>query len=197
MIKRWLTVVLMLLSASLLVAGCGIPQEEYDAVIAERDAAKTQVTSQQMEIQTLQDDLAESQNQTETLEGDVAEAQSQIESLQSSVSAAQGQLSSYKSDIKSLWSSYDKKAELEGYLLQYWAAAARKDTKTITEMTLDMSKYVDALGNAELSQLWKDAMNYAAEKKETEFGQSLSQLMLKTVELAEADARAINDRLNR
>ncbi len=67
----------------------------------------------------------------------------------------------------------------------------------MTIMTLDMGKYVDAVGNAELSQLWQDFLKYAIQGKETEGMQSFSQLMLKTVELAEKDSQAMSTRLNR
>lgn len=50
MLKRWFLVGVMLLLASLLVAGCGIPQADYDAVVAERDALKAQVAELESEL---------------------------------------------------------------------------------------------------------------------------------------------------
>lgn len=35
--REWLLVSLMLLLMTMLLVGCGIPQEEYDALLAERD----------------------------------------------------------------------------------------------------------------------------------------------------------------
>ena len=58
-----------------LLSGCGVAQEEHDAVVDERDEAQGQVAS-------LQGDLAEAQSQLETIESDLAAARSQVQTLQ-------------------------------------------------------------------------------------------------------------------
>lgn len=95
MLKRWLVVGLMLLLVTLLVVGCGIPQEEYDAVVAERDTAQTQVASvqskldkAQSQIENLESELAEEESQIETLQSEVEEAQSEIEALNKKIAYA-------------------------------------------------------------------------------------------------------------
>ena len=47
MAKRWFLVGGVLLLVLLFVVGCGIPQETYDAVLAERDEAQAKVASLQ------------------------------------------------------------------------------------------------------------------------------------------------------
>lgn len=74
MVKRWFLVGAMLLLVSLLVVGCGIPQEEHDAVVAELDSAQAQVAS-------LQSDLTEAESQIESLESDLAAAESDYDTL--------------------------------------------------------------------------------------------------------------------
>ena len=63
-----------------LMAGCGVAQEKYDAVIADRDAANTQVTS-------LQSDLEEAQRQNETLQDELSAAQAKYSDLESEYEA--------------------------------------------------------------------------------------------------------------
>ena len=203
MVKRWFAVGVTVLLVSLLVVGCGVPQEEHDAVLAEQDAAQAEVTSLQSDldkaqgqIETLESDVTKAQSQIEALESDVAEAQNQIQSAQSSASAARSQLSSFKSDLNSLWTSLDKKQELAAYYIIYWAAAAVEDEESLGEMTLNMVSTVDAVGNAELSQVWQDAMSYAMEGKETEFMASFALLMIKTVELWGEDVEALDAKLS-
>lgn len=70
----WLAVGCLMMP--LLLSSCGIPQEEHDAVVAERDTAQVQVGS-------LRSDLTEAESQIEALESDITEAQSQIQALQS------------------------------------------------------------------------------------------------------------------
>ena len=97
----------------LVLSGCGVPQEEHDAVVAERDAAQAEVASLQSElteaenqIETLDGDLTEAENQIQTLEGEYNEAkgaleqaQRQISSLKSNLGALQSQISPLKSDL--------------------------------------------------------------------------------------------------
>jgi len=101
-----LGVVAMVLLAALLLVGCGVPQEEHDEVVTERDAALSQVVS-------LQSDLTEAQDEIEKLESDLVttesnliivkeerdKAQSDLSSAQSQVSSAQNQISSLQSEL--------------------------------------------------------------------------------------------------
>ncbi len=75
--KRKLLIGMALVLMSLLLVGCGgwVAREDHEAVIAERDAAQTEVTS-------LQGDLGKAQSQIETLESDLSKAESQIKTLQ-------------------------------------------------------------------------------------------------------------------
>ena len=70
--KRWLISGIVILTIfPLLLSGCGVSQEVHDAVVAERDAAKT-------EVQLLQSDLAEAQAQIQSLQGEVQAAKEHI-----------------------------------------------------------------------------------------------------------------------
>ena len=91
MAKRWLLVAAMVL-ACVLAVGCGIPQEEHDAVLSERDAAQAQVAS-------LQSDLTEAESQIESLESDLTEAESQINTLEADLAAAESNLKVTKNDL--------------------------------------------------------------------------------------------------
>ena len=73
--KHWFLVGMVIMLMSLLVVGCGVPQEEFDSVLAERDAAQGRLVS-------LQSDLNTVQAQIDTLEGDLKTAQSQVQTLQ-------------------------------------------------------------------------------------------------------------------
>jgi len=125
MARRWLLVSIMLL-IFVLVASCGIPQEEYDAVVEERDAAQTQVES-------LQDDLSEAQSKTLSLESDVSSLQSEVSSLQSVVSSLRSQVSSLTSDL----------ATAERTIAELKAAAVEGTTRPtpIAALSKDYSKY--------------------------------------------------------
>lgn len=81
MIKRWLVAGSMLLFVIIPLVGCGVPKEDYEAVVAERDAAQTQ-------IESLQNNLQKVQSRIETLERDLSEAENQIDSLQSDIAAS-------------------------------------------------------------------------------------------------------------
>ena len=67
--RKLLIGMVLLLVSSLALVGCpaGVSQEEYDAVVAERDAAQAQAA-------TLEAELAEAQAQIEELEANAAQA---------------------------------------------------------------------------------------------------------------------------
>ena len=96
----------MVLLVSLLVVSCGIPQEGYDAVLAERDATQAKVESLQAEVESLQAEVESLQTKVESLQGELDKAQGQIESIEndrseieSDLATAQGQISSLQSDL--------------------------------------------------------------------------------------------------
>lgn len=170
--KKALIAVVLLLVSSLLLGACatGVSQEDYDAVVAERDAAQAQVAS-------LQADLA-------TSEGKLTTVQSELEEMQA-------EYQGFKSDLTSLWTSLDKKLELAAYIITFWAASSVGDEETVSQMILDMVIYVDAVGNAELSQMWDDAMSSAMQEQEAESMANFALLMIKTVELLGEDVEAL------
>ena len=81
---RFLVVVTLLLT-SLLLVSCGVAREDYEAVVAERAAAQTQVKS-------LRSDLDNIENRIETLETDLAEVQAKVAELQAQLEAERAKI---------------------------------------------------------------------------------------------------------
>ena len=71
MIKRLFLTTGVLFLVLPIMAGCGVPQEEFDSVLAERDAVQAQVVS-------LQSDLSTVQSQLQTMQGDYKEQEAKI-----------------------------------------------------------------------------------------------------------------------
>jgi peptidoglycan hydrolase CwlO-like protein len=82
MLKKWSLVCVILLSIALLATGCGIPQEDYDAVIAKRDAAEAKIERMQSDLETARSDLSAVQEELDML-------QRQVTSLHSELAQAQ------------------------------------------------------------------------------------------------------------
>ncbi|MFC1933644.1 hypothetical protein ACFLXX_00640 [Chloroflexota bacterium] len=61
MVKKGLLIGALLLS--LLMVGCGIPQEDYDAVVSERDAAVNDKESAEAQVDSLKTELTNAQSQ--------------------------------------------------------------------------------------------------------------------------------------
>ena len=106
--KQFLLGTIILLASSLVVS-CGIPQEEYDAALAERDATQAKVESLQTEAESLQTE-AESlqtkvgslQTKVESLQNELDKAQGQIECIENDRSEVEGDLATAQSQISSL-----------------------------------------------------------------------------------------------
>ncbi len=89
----------MVLLVSLLVVSCGIPQEEYDAVLAEQDATQAKVESLQTKVESLQGELDKAQGQIESIENDRSEVESDLTTAQSQISSLQSDLNDAKDNL--------------------------------------------------------------------------------------------------
>ena len=74
MLRRWFLVGAILLSVSVLMLGCGIPKEDYDAVVAERDSAQAELQSVQSELQSVSSELSAAQLTIQSQEQAMAKA---------------------------------------------------------------------------------------------------------------------------
>ena len=135
---------------SLLLLGCGIPQEQYDSALNERDAAQAQVTS-------LQGDLSEARSQISALESDLNAAEGQVEALQGEIGGLETQLSTAQGN-------YDRvnekiaKAKLYGKILDSWVFVPYDEATS--EEVIELTSMVEALDDTEVSDkftIWYDS----------------------------------------
>jgi hypothetical protein len=163
------------------MAGCGIPQEDYDAVIAERDTAQTKVSSLEgdnaaakAETDAAEAKLAVALEQTETLE-------KQAETLQNSLTSAENELATFQADIEAAWEPVEKKSRVAVAFVGFWAVSAAGDIDGIADWTLLIDEAVKGAGDSELSLAWKNAMDAADAGNDGEFMAFLSSAMTRTV----------------
>ena len=80
MFRRWFLVGVLLL-ASLLVVGCGIPQEQYDAVAADLNKAQQDLQSAESELATSQSKVSELTSSLEKEKSDLEAVQAQLDTV--------------------------------------------------------------------------------------------------------------------
>jgi len=165
--KRWFLVGVMLLLASLLVAGCGVPQEDYDAVLAERDAVQAEVASLQSELTGVRSELA-------GVRSDLTEAEELLLIEQGKYTASQREVLSLQLQISSLQSDLAKAkaqiAELEVQITAWEHGYTLRDPTYKEVITFlrqdktDENEYVeDTYGVYVCSHFARDACNNAEE----------------------------------
>lgn len=74
---------------SLVVAACGVSQEEYDQISNELETAKEQLASLQTELESTNDQLALAQSELDTAKDQLASAQNELETAQTSLEETQ------------------------------------------------------------------------------------------------------------
>lgn len=123
--KQWFLVVMIFLLVPWLLAGCGIAQDVYDAVVAERDSLVAQLQSVQGELdaaksklQSIQSELKDMNIELESVTGELDTAKSEVESTQSELTAKESELKSAQSELETV------KSELEAALTQLVEAQA-------------------------------------------------------------------------
>ena len=99
MVKRWFVVGLILLLMSLLAVGCGIPQEEHDAVVGERDSAQAEVQSVRSELQSVQSELDTAKSELQSVQSELDTAKSELQSVEGELNTAKSELQSGKDDL--------------------------------------------------------------------------------------------------
>lgn len=132
MVKRWIAVGVTLLA--FLVVGCGVPQEDYDAVVADTEAAWVFAASLQSQLGEVESDLAAAETDLSAVRSELAKAQDDIETAQdeaaadeSKASSAQGQVSSVQRDVAA---AEARIAELEAAIT---AAVKAEEEAKLTE----------------------------------------------------------------
>lgn len=130
--KRWFLVGMMFLLLPWLLVGCGVAQELYDAVVAERDslvadlqsfqgeldAAKLKVQSVQSELEALKLELGSASSELESATAELETAKSELGSIESKLTTKESELQSVQSELETV------KLELEETLTQLIEAQA-------------------------------------------------------------------------
>ncbi len=147
MLKPWFLVCVMLL-ASFLFAGCGVPQENYDAVLEERDAA-------QAEMSSLESELDKVESKVERTKSDLAQTEGQIESLQGDLDLAEEQLAKTEAAFgKLLFFDDFEDADTEGWnLMEGWSVIQQGDNYLLKGVAQGMEH---AHGDIIASYDWPD-----------------------------------------
>lgn len=142
--KRWFLIGVMVLLVIPLLSGCGIPQEDYDAVVADKEAVETkipalesdlskeksEVSNTKREITSVKSELAIVTSDLKAAQGERDEAESQASSLKSQVSSAQSAANKAKSELAAKEATI---AEREAKISELEAAAAKKAAEAAAE----------------------------------------------------------------
>jgi hypothetical protein len=91
MLRRRLLVSVMLL-ASLVVVGCGIPQEDYDAVVADLNKAQQELQSVKAELDKTEADLTDTEADLADTEAELMTAKAELETEQAEVQLYESRL---------------------------------------------------------------------------------------------------------
>lgn len=175
--KKVIGISLVVAMVFLFLLGCGVPQEDYDAVVAERDAAQTQVAS-------LESDLAATEADLATAESDLAAAQAQV-----------SQLEDFKTELTSSWASLSPKLELINQITYIFALYEAGEDILVGFAILGFTPYVDAVGDTELSEIWEQCLEFINQWEGTQFDQKFAELIDRALELVEADIEAMEAQL--
>jgi len=110
------TLLTVFIIGSLLLVSCGISQEDYDTLLAERDSLQAEVASLNGELNSVPQDLEDTQNKLTKAEEDLTAVKGELEPVQNkllsttsslestkrSLSSSRDQISSLKSEVSSL-----------------------------------------------------------------------------------------------
>jgi len=123
--RRWILIGMMFLLLPWLLVGCGISQELYDTVIAERDSLVANLQSVQSELDAAKSKLQSIQSELEDLGIELESITGELDTAKSEAEAAQSELTDKESELQSAQSELETvKAELEEALAKLIEAEA-------------------------------------------------------------------------
>lgn len=166
--KKWFLVGAVCLS--LLVVGCGLPQEEHDAVVAERDTAQAELTSLrnelagvQSELDDTKSDLSARDSELATAKSDLATVLTQIESLESDVSSANSRvssanskLSSANSELSAIKQGMEKAETFAGVISALFVPILKGEDFNALEVFMNWTESINAVDDPEVKRLFNE-----------------------------------------
>ncbi len=176
--KRWFVLGMIFLLILPMLWGCGIAQEQYDAVVAELDKARQESQSAKTELQTAQAKLAEltsslekaatelkaTQDKLETeqaksseLTASLEKTEAELESKEDELETTASEYESFRSDVKSTWDILDRYLALNHEVLGINAGLALDDLDLIYQSCSDVTVQLATLGNEPLKSYWEQA----------------------------------------
>jgi peptidoglycan hydrolase CwlO-like protein len=166
------------LSVSWLVVGCGIPQEDYDAVVAQLNSAQVDLQSTKAELQKAQanisdlnsklskseDELkaekANSSEITSSLEQskkELEEAQTISKNLSADLEKVQSDFTAFKSELKSMFGPLQYTISLNTDILGINAGLCLDDLDVVEKNCYDVDAKVTSIPSEDLKARWDAA----------------------------------------
>ncbi len=149
-------IVLMVLLALvlLLAAGCGVPQDEHDQVVADLAAAELEVSQLTGELTSAQAEASEAQSQLAEAQNQLAEAQEQIASMEEEIAALDGQ-DDAGAQLRELQEKTGRAvlaAEILDVLVKAALGAEDMSDEQAIQLFLELSSRVEESGDAQLQE---------------------------------------------
>lgn len=106
-------VVFLLVALSLTLIGCGVPQEDFDALQTQLDQAQKDYAATKSQLSTVQKDFDATKAQLSSAQQDYDTAKSQLDAAQSEIKKLQGTVSSQSDTLKQ---TQEEVSQLENHL---------------------------------------------------------------------------------
>lgn len=149
--KAFLAVLALLL---LFAAGCGVPQDEHDQVVADLAAAESEASRLASELTTAQAEAAEAQSQLAEAQSELAEAQEQIASMEEELAALAGQ-DNADTQLRELQEKAGRAvlaAEILDVLVKAALGAEDMSDEQAIQLFLELSGRVEESGDTQLQE---------------------------------------------
>lgn len=191
--KMWLSTGLVILLVSLATAGCGTAKEDIDAISAALDDAQAMVVSLQNQLDQAQGDLTGTASELVNTKSELAvasnsltDAGNQILSLQSALDTVDAEVNQLKDSqvaINALWGSLLPYVEAADEVISIFILSEAIRFTELQAETQNFGRYIDDLGNVELSELWAEALGYQKQFDLALFDKKFVEIIARILEL--------------
>jgi septal ring factor EnvC (AmiA/AmiB activator) len=156
--RKWLLVATLLLAMSVLVSACGVPKDQYTAVVGERDAAKAQLESANVELEKTKAELESTKSQLQSANAELDRAKADLQSVNSQLQSTQSSLSDATAKVSQLQQTMAKAKLLADLLATVFVPELKGQSMTQAEemaLGLVFISKVTTSGDPQLQSLFQ------------------------------------------
>lgn len=150
--KRQSLTIIVVLLATLALAGCGIPQEDYDQVVSDLAAAQAAITNLETDLATAQNENSNLQNELDAAIAEYEYLQAEYDDCSAILEEGAAEYDDLNAVLEKMASEIDSAGVYHSIVIELLGPAVTGDALTAPETKAAVGYLVDEAGDEDLQK---------------------------------------------